>query len=241
MTAFSTSARDPRTSRYCSRDLVGEVVVMDPEEAMLDEGRRLAAAAGVTNLSFVLGGSDDLARLAPSLGSFTAVTISQAFQWMADQDAVLRSLSDLLHPQDGAVALVGYIKEPDYNRAWLDRPPWNAVDEMLKRHLADSPASPHPRGRHDPFPAILARSPFSRVELLTYEYEATVLPSIDAVLGFHYSLGNALARLGDRRARFEADVRSALAHADTTPFRLRLVDSALIGRRLPYSVGEASA
>src|SRR5919202_3602505 len=39
---------------------VGEVVVMDPEEAMIDEGRRRAASASAENLSFVGGGSEDL-------------------------------------------------------------------------------------------------------------------------------------------------------------------------------------
>jgi len=37
--------------------LVGEAVAMDPEEAMIEEGRRRAAAAGIDNLSFVAGGS----------------------------------------------------------------------------------------------------------------------------------------------------------------------------------------
>ncbi|HYY07300.1 MAG TPA: class I SAM-dependent methyltransferase, partial [Actinomycetota bacterium] len=71
---------------------VGEVVVMDPEEAMIDEGRRRAASAAADNLSFVVGGSDDLTRLAGDLGQFAAVVISQAFHWMADQDAVLHAL-----------------------------------------------------------------------------------------------------------------------------------------------------
>ena len=101
----------------------------------------------------------------------------------------------------------------------------------MRRHLAGIPEGPHPRGRHDPFPAILARSAFSRVELLTYEYETVVRPSVDAAIGFHYSLGNALGRLGDRGAAFEAEVRAALTDADTTPITVRLVDSALIGRR----------
>src|SRR5579862_5172433 len=47
---------------------VGDVVVMDPEPAMLEEGRRRASAAGVDNLTFLLGGSDDLARLPLDLG-----------------------------------------------------------------------------------------------------------------------------------------------------------------------------
>lgn len=211
--------------------LVGEVLVMDPEEAMIDEGRRRAAAAGTGNLSFVLGGSDDLARLSPELGRLAAAVVSQAFHWMADQDGVLRALDGLLDRERGAVALVGYVKEPDYNRAWLDREPWDAVGKILQRHLADIPDGPSPAGRHDPFPEILARSPFSRVELLTHEHEVTVQPSVDAAIGVHYSLGNVLARLGERRASFEADVRSALAGVDTSPFAVGLVDSALIGRR----------
>lgn len=210
---------------------VGEVVVMDPEEAMIEEGRRRAAASQIDNLSFIVGGSDDLARLSPDLGEFAAVTISQAFHWMADQDAVLRALDNLLDRQRGAVALVGYVKDPDYNLVWLNRPPWNAVEAIRRRHLAGTPEGPNPAGRHDPFPEILARSAFSRIDLLTYEYETVVHPSIDAAIGYQYSLGNLLARLGERRAAFEADVRAALTNADTSPLTVRLLDSALIGHR----------
>ena len=210
---------------------VGEVVVMDPERAMIEEGRRRAAVAEIDNLSFVVGGSDDLARLSPDLGQFAAVTISQAFHWMADQDAVLRVLDNLLDRQRGVVALVSYVKDPDYNLVWLDRPPWSVVETIRERHLADVRRRPDPAGRHDPFPEILARSAFSHVELLTYEYETLIWPSIDAAIGYQYSLGNLLARLGDRRVAFEADVRTALADADTSPLTVRLVDSALLGHR----------
>jgi SAM-dependent methyltransferase len=212
---------------------VGEVVVMDPEPAMIEEGRRRAAAAGVDNLTFVVGGSDDLARVSSELGELAAVVISQAFHWMADQDSVLRAVDPLLDRGRGAVVLVGYVNDPDYNRRrlGLDRPPWDAVETILKRHLVGAPAGPSPAGRHDPFPDIVTRSAFARTELLTYEYEVLVEPSLDAAIGFLYSLGNALAQLGDRRAAFEADARAALAGADSSPFRVRLTDSALIGRR----------
>ena len=210
---------------------VGEVVVMDPEEAMIAEGRRRGATAGLDNLTFVAGGSSDLPRLSANLGRFATAVISQAFHWMADQDRVLRALDDLLDSDKGAVALVGYVKEPDYNLAWLDHPPWNQVGAILRRHLSSVPEGPSPAGRHDPFPEILARSAFSRTELLTCEYDAVLHPSVDAAIGFHYSLGNVLARLGEQRTAFETDVRAALHGADTAPLTIRLVDSALIGRR----------
>jgi SAM-dependent methyltransferase len=211
--------------------LVGEVVVMDPEPAMLEEGRDQAATAGVRNLSFVQGGSDDLPRRAAELSGLAGVTISQAFHWMVGQDAVLRALDPLVDRERGAVAIVGYVKDPDYNRLLVDRPPWDEVERILQRHLAGVPERPHPAGRHDPFPEILARSPFPEVELLTHEYELTVEPSLEAAIGFHYSLAHVLARLGERRAAFEAEARAALAGVDTSPFTVQVVDSALLGRR----------
>jgi SAM-dependent methyltransferase len=210
---------------------IGEVVVMDPEEAMIEEGRRRAGEEDVANLSFVVGGSNDLTQLASDLGQFAAVVISQAFHWMADQDSVLRALDRMLDEDRGAVVLVGYVKDPDYNRVWLDRPPWDTVETILERHLSGVPEGPAPAGRHDPFPEILARSAFPRVELLTFEYEAIVHPSIDAALGYEYSLGNMLTRLGERREAFEAEVRATLRDADTSPLPISLTDSALIGRR----------
>jgi SAM-dependent methyltransferase len=210
---------------------VGEVVAMDPEEAMIEEGRRRATDAAVENVSFIVGGSDDLAGLVDELRDVAAVVISQAFHWMNDQDTVLRALDPLVDQERGAVALVGYVKDPDYNRVWLDRPPWDTVEAILQRHLGDVPPGPNPSGRHDPFPDILSRSPFSQVELLTHEHDATVMPSIEAALGTYYSFANVLARLGSRRTALEADVRTALAGADTSPITVRVVDSALIGRR----------
>lgn len=210
---------------------VGEVVAMDPEPDMLEEGRRRAAAAGVDNVTFVLGGSDDLPAAGSELGPLTGATISHAFHWMAGQDEVLRGLGELLDAERGAVAIVGFVTGSGPGAAWLERPPWNAVAEIRDRYVAGTPSGPHPRGRHDPFPDLLSRSAFSDVELITHEQDAVVKPSIDAAIGFQYTLSNVLARLGDRRAAFEADARAALAGADTSPLVVRVTESALVGRR----------
>jgi SAM-dependent methyltransferase len=211
---------------------VGEVVCVEPEEEMLEEGRRRAAAAGTVNLSFVQAAAQDLPRL--DLGHFAGAVISQALHWMGDQDAVMRDLDPLVD----SVAIVGFVKEPDYNRLLLDLPPWDRVEAIVERQLAGTPEPYHPRGQHDPFPDILARSPFSEVELITHEYELEVRPSVDAALGYQYSLSNMLDRLGERRAALEADVAAELGDADTSPIRVRVVDSALVGRRPADTLGE---
>jgi SAM-dependent methyltransferase len=210
---------------------VAEVVAVEPESAMLDEGRSRAEDAGATNVSFILGGSDDLQRLSPTLGTFAGVVISQAFHWMRNQDAVLQALDRIVDDKRGAVALIGYVNDPDYNRIWIDREPWAEVGAILREYLAATPVGPNPAGRHDPFPEILARSAFSRVELLTWEHEIQVQPSVEAAIGIHYSLASVLDRLGDKRAAFEREATTALVDADTAPLTLRLTDSALIGRR----------
>jgi SAM-dependent methyltransferase len=212
---------------------VREVVAMEPDEAMLDAGRKWAASRGADNVAFVHGGSEDLERLTTSLGTFVAVVMSQSFHWMPDPDRVLRSLDGMLDGTRGAVALVGYVNEPDFNRVCvgLDREPWSDAEAILRRYLSQASKGPSPAGRHDPFLDILRRSPFPRLELLSYEHDIEVQPSVDAALGTLYTLGNALAQLGDSRQAFETEVRDALAGADTTPFRARLVDSALLGRR----------
>jgi SAM-dependent methyltransferase len=209
---------------------VREVIAMDPERDMLEEGRRRTNDAGISNVSFVEGGSDDLASLAPTLGAVKGATMSQAFHWVGDKDGLLRDLDRLLDPE-GAVALVGFVKDPDPNRIWLDRLPWCNVEAIRIRYVADVPEGPHPRGRHDPFPDILGRSAFSELDLLTHAYDAVIHPSVDAAIGYEYTLSNVLARLGDRRYAFEAEARAALAGADTSPIHVELTDSALVGRR----------
>lgn len=210
---------------------VGEVIAMDPEPDMLAEGRKRAAAARVGNVSFVVGGSEELGSLIPDLGIVKGATISQTLHWVRDQDELLRDLDRLLDPDHGAVALIGFAKDPDPNRVWLDRPPWNLVEPILQRYLTGVPEGPHPRGRHDPFPDVLRRSAFAELELLTHGYESVIKPSADAAIGYHYTLSNVLARLGDRRPGFEAEARAALDGADSSPIRVHLVDSALVAKR----------
>lgn len=217
---------------------VSEVVAIDPEPDMLAEGEQRAVAEGLTNVRCIVGAAEDLGALPEPPGSFVAVTIGSAFHWMRNQDAVLRHLDGLTDGERGAVLIVGYevaatssgVTGRD-DSPWIEREPWRVVGEILRRYLAGAPEGPHPRGRHDPFPDIFARSAFANLELLRYDYDRVEEPSVDAALAYHYSLSHKLSRLGDRRAAFETEVRAALADAPTEPVTVRVTDSALIARR----------
>jgi SAM-dependent methyltransferase len=209
--------------------LVGEVVAVEPEPDMVAEGERRARAGGIDNVTFVAASSADLARLRQSLGSFRAVLMGQSFHWMVDKDRVLLDLSAIVQPAEGAVAFVSPLRvaTPDALQRAQD-----IVNEILKRHLEGVPPGPHPQGRHDPFEQILARSPFPRLERIERVYDAPVSLTVESLLGFTYSLSHVLARLGDRRAAFERDVRAKLGDLDLMDqVVVTRRDEALIGRR----------
>jgi SAM-dependent methyltransferase len=188
--------------------LVAEVVAVDPEPDMLSEGERRVRAAGLRNLTFILASSDDLPALGPTLGMFAAALMGSSFHWMLAKDRVLRDLAALTDPVRGAVAFISCdnLTTPEPLSSAL-----KTLHAILERHLVGIPPGPHPRGRHDPFEVLLARSPFARVETIERVYELRLRPSVEALIGAEYSMSHVLARLGERRAGFEQEARAALA------------------------------
>src|SRR6266542_1886031 len=166
---------------------VAEVVAIEPEPDMLKEGERRARTAEIRNVTFVAGSSDDLPALQSSLGLFRAAIIDEA---------------------GGAIAIVTprSVSIPDKLRAAQV-----VVREILERHLVNVPPGPHPSGRHESFEDILRRSPFPRIERVERTYETRVCPTIEALIGYEYTISHVLTRLGDNRGAFEREVRAALS------------------------------
>jgi SAM-dependent methyltransferase len=207
---------------------VAEVVAVDPEPDMLDEGRRRARAAGIGNITFVLASSDDLPALRGRLGTFRAALMGQAFHWMLERDRVLADIGAMCDPERAAVALIWCER---VSAAPELREMTDLVHELLMRHLRDVPEGPHPRGRHDPFDELLARSPFPHVELVERVYEARVRPTVESLVGAEYSISHVLARLGERRAAFERDVSTALGDIGGVALSVVRRDAAYVGMR----------
>ena len=208
---------------------VAEVVAIEPEPDMLAEGERRAAMAGIGNVRFVAGSSDDLPALRSPLGMFCAALMGQSFHWMVDKDRVLEDLSAMIDEVDGAIAFVTprTISIPDELRAAQE-----VTQEILERHLVNVPPGPHPNGRHDPFEEILGRSPFPRIERIERIYETRVRPTIESILGYEYTISHVLTRLGANRGAFEHEARAALSWVKSVG-EVSIVrrDEALIGRR----------
>ncbi|MDT0468483.1 class I SAM-dependent methyltransferase [Streptomyces gibsoniae] len=179
--------------------LVAQVIAVDPEPGMLEEGRKLADERGITNIEWHLGDSTTLPGM--DIGPVLLTVMGAAYHWM-DRDQVLRDLDHLIEP-GGAVVLASGDLEP---APWLD-----VIAEVRTRYLgperrAGSGTYTHPEERHQ---QVLERSVFSRVE--TARWDRLLTRTVDDVIGYVFSLSySSPAQLGDKKNAFERDLREAL-------------------------------
>lgn len=177
---------------------VEEVVAVDPEPEMLAELP--------PSIRAVQGRAEEVDE---SWGTFRLATIGRAFHWM-DGPVVLERLARVTRQ----VALVA--DAPEHSEAQ------SALLEIARELLGERPAMKQPTVR---YAEALAVSPFDDVVELTVEVERTW--TIDELIGFAYSTSFAsLARVGERRAEFEAALRARLKPA----YRERVPVDALLGR-----------
>ena len=183
--------------------LFERVVAMDPEPDMLAEGAVQASRAGVTNIEWVRGRSEELSA---GLGMFRLVTMGESFHWM-DPRVTLEALYDLVD-LGGGVAIVG-------RGTPLPLPPmtpWRAaVARVLRRYLGDILL---PWDRPPPAPGDLHQDVVraSRFELLSEHSERFEVPwTFETMLGNLYSMSFCSRdRLGERAEAFERDLRDAV-------------------------------
>jgi SAM-dependent methyltransferase len=82
--------------------LFEEAVGLDPDPAMLAEGRKAADELGITNIRWVQALAEELPGAAP--GPYRLVTFGQSFHW-TDEARVAEAVYDMLEP-GGALALI---------------------------------------------------------------------------------------------------------------------------------------
>jgi SAM-dependent methyltransferase len=108
-------------------------VGLDPDPAMLAEGRLAARERGITNITWIQARAEDLPAAAP--GPYRLVTFGQSFYW-TDEVRVAEAVYDMVEP-GGALVLVGHVAK---GRAVPPSPgppriPHDEIEELVRTYL----------------------------------------------------------------------------------------------------------
>jgi len=192
--------------------LFEEAVGLDPDAAMLAEGRRVADERGITNIRWVQAVAEDLPQAAP--GPFRLITFGQSFHW-TDEARVAEALYDMLQP-GGALALIVHTFE--------DRPtppspgpppiPHAEIKALVEKYLgstrrAGQGVSPVRTHRSED---ILVRTRFGAPRSIFVPGIPDLVRDSESVLSGYFSTSISAPHLyGDRAEAFAREVRELLA------------------------------
>jgi SAM-dependent methyltransferase len=192
--------------------LVAQAVGLDPDAAMLAEGRRAAADSGVTNIRWVQGLAEELPAVAP--GPYTLVTFGQSFHW-TDEQRVAETVYDMLEP-GGALALIVHTVtgRPRPPGPGVPAIPHDEIRALVAEYLGSARRAGQgtaPERTHR-FEDVLARTRFGVPEQFFAPGLPGLLRDTQGVLSGYLSLSSSAPHLfGDRLDDFAAEVRALLA------------------------------
>jgi len=191
--------------------LFEEAVGLDPDAAMLAEGRRVADEREIANIRWVQAVAEDLPEAAP--GPYRLITFGQSFHW-TDEARVAEALYDMLEP-DGALALIVHTVE--------DRPappspgpppiPHAEIKALVEKYLgstrrAGQGVSPI---RNHRFEDVLVRTRFGAPQSIFVPGIPDLLRDSESVLSGYFSMSSSAPHLfGDRVDDFAGEVRELL-------------------------------
>ena len=191
---------------------VDEAVGVDPDEGMLAEAARRAAAAGIANVRWVQARGEDLPA---GLGTFRVATFGQSFHWM-DRARVAATILAMLEP-GGAFVHVSDVKEAPAaadDGLPYPRPPTDAIRELVRQYLGPVRRAGRgllPHGTPGDEAAVLSGAGFAGPERLRVPAGGVLIRPADDVVAAVYSRSDSAPHLfGDRGDAFETDLRQLL-------------------------------
>jgi SAM-dependent methyltransferase len=188
--------------------LFEEVVGLDPDAAMLAEGRRAADARGIANVRWVQAAAEDLPWAAP--GPYRLVTFGQSFHW-TDEERVAEAVYEMLEP-GGALALIVHTVEgrPEPPSPGPPPIPHAEIEQLVEKHLR-RPRRSLPTRTHR-FEDVLVRTRFGQPRQIFVPGIPDLLRDSESVLAGYFSLSSSTPpRFGDRLDDFAREVRELLA------------------------------
>jgi SAM-dependent methyltransferase len=192
--------------------LFEEAVGLDPDAAMLAEGRRAAEELGITNIRWVQSVAEDLPEAAP--GPYRLVTFGQSFHW-TDEARVAEAVYDMLEP-GGALALVVHTVEgrPQPPSPGPPRIPHAEIEALVAKYLGSTRRAG--RGvspvRTHRFEDVLVRTRFGAPRAIFVPGIPDLVRDSESVLAGYFSMSSSAPHLfGDRVRDFAREVRELLA------------------------------
>jgi SAM-dependent methyltransferase len=192
--------------------LFEEAVGLDPDRAMLAEGRGVAFDRGIENIRWVQALAEDLPGAAP--GPFRLVTFGQSFHW-TDELTVAEAVYDMLEP-GGALALIVHTVE---GRPVPPRPgpppiPHSEVRTLVEKYLG--PAKRVGQGfapvRTYRFEDVLVPSRFGAPHVIFAPGVPDLVRDTETVVSGYFSFATSAPHLfGDRADDFASELRKLLA------------------------------
>jgi ubiquinone/menaquinone biosynthesis C-methylase UbiE len=186
---------------------VSEIIAIDPQQDMINEGKSIASTSGITNIKWVLGESAQLPHLMNNNDKVNLTVIARAFHWM-DREQTLKDLYHLTQSGGG----VAIITDNGPRDAIADTKWKLALDDVVHHWLGDIRLAgtkgtySHPVRRHE---EIVRESEFRNLESITINTRRTW--NIDQLIGYLYSTSSSsIPVLGDKKEPFESDVRHRL-------------------------------
>lgn len=201
-----------------------EVWAVDLEPEMIAEGRRQAAARGITSIRWLAGRAEDLD--APP-GHFSLITVGRAFHRL-HKDVIAQRARAWLRP-GGCLADLGaesgtlYGQPEEWQRiAYEVYRRWTAPLRDSDGNVPQNPAAPgQPRVS---FLEVVRAAGFTGLE--AHRVWTPHAWTADSLTGYFRSLSVASdAALGDRAAPFAADLRAALLAHDPSGSFPELIES----------------
>jgi SAM-dependent methyltransferase len=186
-------------------------VGLDPDPAMLAEGRRAARERDVANITWVQGRAEELPAVAP--GPYRLVTFGQSFYW-TDEVPVAEAVYDLVEP-GGALVLVGHQAR---GRPVPPSPgpppiPHDEIETLVRTYLGPARRagqSAAPVQALSPQDA-LAGTRFGPPRVIFAPGIPDLRRDIESVVSGYFSLSYAAPHLfGDRAGEFADEVRELL-------------------------------
>jgi SAM-dependent methyltransferase len=191
--------------------LFEDVIGLDPDPAMLAEGRRAADELRLANIRWIQARAEDLPGAAP--GPYRLVTFGQSFHW-TDEAHVAETVYDLLEP-GGALALIVHTVEGRPRPPSTGAPPipHGEITALVESYLGPTRRAgqgPAPIRTHR-FEDILVRTRFRKPQSLFVPGIPDLLRDAESVLSGYFSFSWSAPHLfGERIDDFAAEVRELL-------------------------------